>query len=706
VGPLLTSSWLQATPYEDKCPVYQGERCTVGCTAVAMAQIMRYWKHPTTGTGSHSCYWALGARTLSADFGSTTYNWAAMPTFATSSSPLVQKNALSTLCYHCGVSLDMNYSPDGSSAAMYGDRLTNYFGYLPTSTVWKFNYSEEGWLALMREQIDRGWPVWYAIVLSEGYHSVVVDGYDSPNLVRLNMGWGGIDDGFWSILSYPPTHAVIDIRPDRPTISRSPVSLSSSCLEGENAPQRSFEVWNSGSGTLSYSVGEQAAWLACSPTNGTSAGEHDTITLTFAASGLSPGTYSAVVTISAPAASNTPQTVSITLTVSEVPPPVVCLSTATVSASCAVGENAAQRTFDVWNCGGKTLSYSITDNAAWIACDPTSGTSSGEHDTITVTFATANLSIGGYSAVVTIAAPDATNSPEKLGVSLTVTEPPPVICLSATGISAWGAKGKNAPQQTFEVWNCGETTLAYSVSDDATWLSCAPTSGTSTGEHDTITANFASSALALGTYSATIVVRASGAANTPQKLSVTLTVGEPVPAICLSTASITACCAQGSSATPQSFQVWNCGEKALNYSIGDNASWLACDPMDGSSAGERHTITVSFASSGLPVGTRAASIVISAPGASNSPQRVSVTLTVNPPHPPLTITELERTPEGQPQITWGSRSGDTYLVWSSLDLRTGAWVQEATVASGGPSSTWTDTAPLPRAKFYRVELQE
>lgn len=63
-SPLLTTKWSQGKPFWNGCP-YQWnsydlkwQRCFVGCTATAMAQIMRYYKYPSQGEGSHTYYWA------------------------------------------------------------------------------------------------------------------------------------------------------------------------------------------------------------------------------------------------------------------------------------------------------------------------------------------------------------------------------------------------------------------------------------------------------------------------------------------------------------------------------------------------------------------------------------------------------------------------------------------------------------------------
>jgi hypothetical protein len=55
----LGCTWHQGHPYNDQCPSLppgSDTHCVTGCPATAMAQIMFYWKWPTTGTGSHGIY--------------------------------------------------------------------------------------------------------------------------------------------------------------------------------------------------------------------------------------------------------------------------------------------------------------------------------------------------------------------------------------------------------------------------------------------------------------------------------------------------------------------------------------------------------------------------------------------------------------------------------------------------------------------------
>ncbi|MBI4718399.1 MAG: thrombospondin type 3 repeat-containing protein [Planctomycetes bacterium] len=79
------------------------------------------------------------------------------------------------------------------------------------------------------------------------------------------------------------------------------------------------------------------------------------------------------------------------------------------------------------------------------------------------------------------------------------------LCLGTTSLSF----GQTTTQLTFQAWNCGVGTLAYSVADNAAWLTVSPTSGSSTGEHDTLTATVDRTGLAGNTYQGTITVTPS-----------------------------------------------------------------------------------------------------------------------------------------------------------------------------------------------------
>lgn len=81
----------------------------------------------------------------------------------------------------------------------------------------------------------------------------------------------------------------------------------------------------------------------------------------------------------------------------------------------------------------------------------------------------------------------------------------------------------------------------------------------------------------------------------------------------------------GTHTEDQSFYISNGGEESLNWSIGSNVHWLTATPQNGTNSGK---VVVSVNSSGLSQGVYTGLLSVSAPGAVNSPQLVSVVLTV------------------------------------------------------------------------------
>ncbi|HOF16631.1 MAG TPA: thiol protease/hemagglutinin PrtT [Bacteroidales bacterium] len=206
VSPLIQTKWNQCPYYNALCP---GGSVT-GCVATAMAQIMKYWNYPTTGTGFHS-YNHDSYGTLSANFGQTTYQWSSMPNSVSSSN-----NAVATLMYHCGVSVDMDYSPESSGAYVISAKspvqhcseyaMKTYFGYKNTiKGVQRVNYDQTQWINLLKTELDAGRPILYAGFGSGGGHAFICDGYDNNNYFHFNWGWGGAYDGYFSINALNPS---------------------------------------------------------------------------------------------------------------------------------------------------------------------------------------------------------------------------------------------------------------------------------------------------------------------------------------------------------------------------------------------------------------------------------------------------------------------------------------------------------------------
>ena len=196
VDALVQQRWNQDYPYN----MYAPQGCPTGCVATAMAQLMKYWEWPTQGTGEHSYQW--NGQTLCANFGETTYDWANMvDNYAFGTHTQEEKEAVATLMIHCGVSVNMQFAPDGSGAYSWEvpDAIHDYFSYSEHATHISKTGSYDEWIALLKTNIDQRIPIYYSGQSTEGGHAFVCDGYDSDDLFHFNWGWGGSSNGYFLI---------------------------------------------------------------------------------------------------------------------------------------------------------------------------------------------------------------------------------------------------------------------------------------------------------------------------------------------------------------------------------------------------------------------------------------------------------------------------------------------------------------------------
>ena len=273
-----------------------------------------------------------------------------------------------------------------------------------------------------------------------GYSPVFKIPYDDPETPAKDGGVVGDEiifkvDGVPAIETY--TYELgqgvkLDLHvgapPAEPTIARSPTSFAFSAIEGgANPPSKTLEVWNAGTGTIDWTVSDDALWLSLAPTSGSSTGEHDAVTVSVNILGMTAGFYNATITITAPGATNTPQTVPVTLIIA--PPllgPTIGRSPTSFTFSATEGgANPSSKTLEVWNAGTGTLNWTVSDDALWLSLAPTSGSSTGEHDAVTVSVDISGLTVGSHPATITITDPGATNTPQTVPVTLNISPPGP-----------------------------------------------------------------------------------------------------------------------------------------------------------------------------------------------------------------------------------------------------------------------------------------
>lgn len=235
VPPLLSTTWSQSPRYNRYCPWHGTTQTPTGCVATAMAQIMKYWNWPPINRGAMEYTYSSAASenydnqayssTLSSNFADTVFDWENMPNSLTSSSTETEINAVASLMYNVGISVNMSYGTRGSGAvtcvnsnyqfldnptqesyATTEVALRNYFHYkYTTNAVFSSDFTNSEWIEMLKMELNAGRPVLYAgQSQSGGGHAFVLDGYNSNNYFHVNWGWGGTANGDYAIGALNP----------------------------------------------------------------------------------------------------------------------------------------------------------------------------------------------------------------------------------------------------------------------------------------------------------------------------------------------------------------------------------------------------------------------------------------------------------------------------------------------------------------------
>jgi PKD repeat protein len=206
--PMIATIWGDGCLYNAGCPVDTASHATclhvpAGSGAVAMAQLMKYYRFPAHGYGEHG-YQNPPYGIQYANFGNTNYLWDLMPDSLTAGN-----DVLANLIYQCGVAQDMAYSSlqSLSTPAAIDTALVKYFGY-PKASGWKFksDFPPSTWMAMMKTELDASHPLIFAASNSTGTRKLycICDGYQGDSLFHFNFGQSGVNNGYYYLGTLTP----------------------------------------------------------------------------------------------------------------------------------------------------------------------------------------------------------------------------------------------------------------------------------------------------------------------------------------------------------------------------------------------------------------------------------------------------------------------------------------------------------------------
>lgn len=259
-----TVEWDQAAPGNLLLPIASGDtdHAASGCVAIAMAEIMTWFKYPASGTGTVSGYTSNldgHTATIPEHTLETVYDWDGMEQltdyklFRAAGDDL--KDNIAHLIYDIGTILQLQYSEAGTSGNedLVATKMSEHMGY-SRSVVKKYRegeyYPDWEWNQMLVEQVTEH-PVYYAGTDpdSGAGHAYVLDGYalyNGERVFHFNFGWSGLCNGYYSsdyqtpkddrvtdrgFGSYEDVEALFDFVPD-PSGTSNFVTLLGYFLEG------------------------------------------------------------------------------------------------------------------------------------------------------------------------------------------------------------------------------------------------------------------------------------------------------------------------------------------------------------------------------------------------------------------------------------------------------------------------------------------
>ncbi len=406
------------------------------------------------------------------------------------------------------------------------------------------------------------------------------------------------------------------------TISVSPTQLSFTAQAGGAPPAAQIlSVTGSQAGiaflaTPVYPSGATVQWLSLQQ-NGTAT--PGTISVTVNPAQLQPGSYSAVVFISAPNVVQVP--VSLTVT----SPSPLTVSPATLSFSHQIGSTLpASQNLNITSSSPLTYSVTVTtqNNVAWLLASPTAGSTPGA---VSVGIDPANLVAGTYQGTITLTPQGQGNTPFQVTVTLTVTATPQLTINPSSLVFNHQLGGTAPPSQTVELASNGPI-IGFTAASNTNWLVVTPAAAT-TPASLTVSVQVGLLPVA-GVYNGTITITPLGSGN-PQQIPVTVNVGT-TPFLNVSPNSLTFRY-QLNAALPgdQNVTVTSTGAAqsfTAQVTTQNGGNWLLVRTQSPTTA---QPLVVGVDPAGLAPGTYRGNITLIATGGVGTPPSIAVTLTIS-----------------------------------------------------------------------------
>jgi len=247
------------------------------------------------------------------------------------------------------------------------------------------------------------------------------------NEVIVEVSANGLDYGeyvYYLTIDDPnavnsPQYVTVNVDVVRPVITvnlRGTIALTVG-PDDPSARPFAFEIWNGSAGFLDWRISSDCDYLATSPATGRCSGDVNEVVFELDTTGMDYGEYWCNLTIEDANAANTPLVVPVVINVVR---PEIKYRPDGFEFSYAAGHIGTAQTLFVWNGSEGLLNWQTTSDCNWLIIEPNSGVSQHYSNAVTLRPDTSGLAPGDYTCAVTIAYPNASNTPQTLPVTLHV----------------------------------------------------------------------------------------------------------------------------------------------------------------------------------------------------------------------------------------------------------------------------------------------
>ena len=432
---------------------------------------------------------------------------------------------------------------------------------------------------------------------------------------------------------------------NNPTLSVDPGSLLFNFQTGHAQPPAQTVSVTSGGSPLGFTVAANVVttsnnmtWLLVGQPS--AATTPATFTVAVSAFGMAPGTYTGTVVLTAPGGSNPNPSpgcngtlcIPVTLNIRDTALLSANPNSLTFAAQLGNSPNASSVTV---NSTGEAVTYTVTPNiisppnGTWLTIGgPGAPASSAQPSAFFVGVTSQALPAGVYRATITIH-PTSNSNPDVV-IPVTLTIALGNLTVTPTTLNFVQSPGASPPPaQAINVGSTGAILAFTAFPSNATWISVSPGSGATPGQ---VSVSVNGANLQPGNYSATVNIVSAGAGNSPQPVTVNLTVGQGA-SFTLSPAALSFASQVGTAApSPQSVALSLAAGSstftaAASVSSPPNGTWLRVSPGSGSVNTSTTNLIVSVDPTGLQAGTYNGTVTVNVVGA--SPQTIPVTYTVS-----------------------------------------------------------------------------